>query len=232
MKKIVSILLWAALPAAALAQSAPQIVRTLDLVTPPGSAVAGVAHVEEVKTGDRQAIHTVVTTNDGSANLTFDGRTLSLGDGYTIVKETLANTHAVLVVRLTASAPDGSSESAVVLWNRQSGEATSIGADRYARLLNGSHDAVMAARILPQLTFSTAQSSGLHGKGLGSITIHGDDCLQAALAVEAACVGVILGCGSDNPAVCLIAIYNLANQMQSMSSRCPDSGYNDTIGWG
>jgi hypothetical protein len=232
LKKLVSILFWAALPAAALAQPAPQILRTLDFVTPPGSAVSGVAHVEEVKIGDRQQIRTVVTTNDGSAEMTFDGRTIALGDGYTIVKETLANTNAVLVVRLTATAPDGSSESAVILWNRQSAEATSVGADRYARLLSGSHDAVLAARILSQLTFSTAQSSGLHGKGLGSITIHGSDCLAASLAVEAACVGVMLGCASENPAVCLLALYNLANQIDNMTQQCPPPNYTDTIGWG
>jgi len=231
LRKLISVLLWAVLPTAALAQPAPQILRTLDLVTPPGSPVAGVAHVEEVKIGDRQEIRTAVTTNDGTATLTFDGRTITLGDGYTIVKETLASTHAVLVVRLTANAPDGSSESAVILWNRQSAEATAVGADRYARLLSGSHDAVMAWRVLSQLAFNTTQSSGLHSKGLGGITTHGDDCLEAALSVEAACVGVTLGCTSENPAACLLALWYLGKQLENMAQQCPPPTYTDTIGW-
>ena len=232
MKKLVTILLFIALPAAVMAQPAPQTIQTFDLVTPPGSAVSGVAHVEDIKIGDRRQIHTVVTTNEGIAELTFDGRTIELGDGYTIMRETLVNTSAVRVVRLTASVPDGTSESAVIVWNRQSREATGLGAERYAKLLKGSHDAVIAAQILPELTFNSVQKTGFVGKGLSSITIHGDDCVKAALAVEAACVAVILGCGSENPAICGMTLYGLGSQLDTMATACPQPVYEDTIGWG
>jgi hypothetical protein len=206
--------------------------QTLDLVTPPGSSLAGVVHVEDIKIGDRRQIHTVVMTNEGSADLTFDGRTTQFGDGYKVVRETLANTPAVRVERLTASAPDGTTEFAVIVLNRQSAEATAIGAERYALLLKGSHEAVIAAQILPQITFKMAHVSGSMFKGLNAITTHGDDCLQASLAVEAACVGVILGCASENPALCLLALYALGTQIDKMVESCPTPSYDNTIGWG
>ena len=230
--KIMGVLLFVTLPAILVAQPARQVMQTLDLVTPPGSSVAGVAHVEDIKIGDRRQIHTLVMTNEGSADLTFDGRTTLFGDGYTIVREPLANTRAVRVERLTAAAPDGTTESVVIVLNRQSAEATAIGAERYALLLKGSREAVIAAQILPQLTFKTGRAGLSTVKGLGAITTHGDDCLQASLAVEAACVGVILGCGSENPAVCLLALYALGTQLDKMAESCPPPNYDNTIGWG
>jgi len=233
-RKMMNILLFIAVPAILSAQPTPQIMQKLDLVTPPGSAVAGIAHVEDLKIGDRRLVHTFVTTNEDSADLTFDGRTIQFGDGYRIVRETVANTRAVRVERLTASTPDGTLETAVIVLNRESMEAAAIGADRYARLLKGSHDAQIAAQILSELNFrNTHIASGLSVKAPGAITTHGDDCLSALLAVETACMGVVLAASSGNPGAILLAFINLAIQTDKMIENCPTPTYGDgTIGWG
>ncbi len=226
--KIVTLLLLIALPAIVVAQPAPETVRTLDLVTPPGAATFGVAHVEDIRIGDRRQIHTVVTTNEGSADLIFDGRTIQFGDGYTVVRETLANTRSVLVARLTASTPEGSTESAIIVLNRQSAEVTSIGAERYALLLKGSHDARIANQVLPLVALPATHRDA----GLGAKSSYLGDCLIAGLAVEAASVGVIVGCGSGNPAACALALYGLAVALDSFAGSCPSTPYDDgTIGW-
>ncbi len=219
-------------PAVLIAQTdPPQIMESFDLVTPPGSAVAGVVHVEDLRIGNHWQLHTIVTTNDGSADLTFDGRTIRFGDGYTIVRETLANKGGVRVDRLTASAPDGTTASAVILANRASREATAVGIERYVQLLQQSHDARMAGLILPQLTLSPAAHAASL-KGFGVITPHATSCAQAGLDVEMACAGVIIGCGSDNPLVCGGALYYLGEKIGIMMDTCDPPSYDDgTIGW-
>lgn len=222
-------LLLLLLPALAFAQPAPQVVRSVDLLTPPGSATFGVAHVEDVRIGEARQIHTIVTTNEGEAEITFDGRTMRFGDGYTIVRETLANARGVLVLRLTASTPEGLSESAIVVYNRKSAETTSIGIDRYAVLLQGSREARLAQKILPLV----ASAPSAHSSELGAKISYLGDCLMAGLAVEAASVGVIVGCGSGNPAACTLALYGLAAAWDSFMGTCPATSYDDgTIGWG
>src|SRR4029077_17524828 len=106
MRVKIMVVLLILVPALSFAQSnaaPPQLMRFYTLITPPGSPTFGAAYVEDIKIGDRRQIHTMVSPNEGSGEFSFDGRRIVWGDGYTVVRETLANTRGVLVVRLTAS---------------------------------------------------------------------------------------------------------------------------------
>lgn len=212
------------LPAVAVAQ--PQVVRTVDFITPPGTPVFGVAHVEDLRNGDRRQFHIAVSTAEGSADLTFDGRTLRLGDGTTIVSEVLANTRGAFVLRVTASTEAGSSESAILVQNRQTGETSVVGAERYALLLSGSRDARIAHQILSLVTSAPRGSGGLSAK-VGEF-----DCLIACMNEMTALFGMAYGCSTGNLLGCLGAVSAAITQANAMYNSCGLVSYDDgTIGW-
>jgi len=213
-------------PSLALAQSeVPRVVRSLDLVTPPDSAVSGVAHIDDVRIGTRREVRIGVTTLDSSGELTFDGHTMRFADGYALVRETLLQTPALVVVRLTASAPDGSSESAVVMANLESGNATSLGFEAFSRLLANSADARAIARVLPQIKFPTVTA--------GRQRVSTSDCLVAVATFTGATLGTIGACSSGNVFGCGGGLIVIGTTVYKMSTSCPDNGAGDgTIGWG
>jgi len=213
-----------------------QVMRSFDLVTPPGAPTFGVAHIEDVKVGDRRRIHAIVTTNDGSGELTFDGRTIRTSDGYAVVRETLANTPGALVVSLTASAPDGTSESAILVAKRPTGEVSAVGLERYSLLLQGSTDVRIINQVLPAVL---EPQSGLHA-GAASIGRHAfrpgplvtDSCFTAALALASATLAVEVSCVGGNPA-CPLAVSGWLLAVNNYATNCPSGTYDDgTIGWG
>jgi len=211
------------IPALAFAQ--PQVVRTVDLITPPGSATFGIAHVEELRDGNARGFHAIVSTAEGSGELTFDGRTLLLGDGYTVVRETLANTRGALVQRLTATTPAGASESMIVVQNRQTGESSSVGADRYALLLQDSADARIATQVLPLVTRAPHATGGLSTKNLIG------DCLNAEMAFSISVLMVEVNCLSGIVPGCAASIAALIGATDGMISNCWLPAYDDTFGW-
>ncbi|HYU26912.1 MAG TPA: hypothetical protein VEO74_17005 [Thermoanaerobaculia bacterium] len=223
------VVLFIFVPALSFAQrnaARSQVVRSYDLITPPGSPTFGVAHVEDIKIGDRRQIHTIVSTNEGSGEFTFDGRTIEMGDGYTVVRETLADTRGVLVARLTASTPEGSAESAIIVANRKTGEVTSIGVDRYALLLQGSHDVRIINTVLPLVAPVTHLAAGLAPRVL-------DDCTSATVALVASTLGLEYTCATGNVAGCYAAISGWLLIVDRVASSCPSTPYGDgTIGWG
>jgi hypothetical protein len=228
MRAKIMVVLFIIVPAFSFAQSnsaKPQVMRSYDLITPPGSPTFGVAHVEDIKIGDRRQIHTIVSTNEGSGEFTFDGRTIETGDGYTVVRETLADTRGVLVTRLTASTPEGSSASAILVANRQTGEVTSIGLDLYTVLLQGSHEVRIINKVLPVIAPVTHIAAGLAPRV-------GDSCDIATLMFVSATLGLELACASG-PGACSLAISGWVAAANNYASSCPSTPYGDgTIGWG
>jgi hypothetical protein len=105
---------------------------------------------------------------------------------------------------------------------------TSIGTERYALLLKGSHDARIANQVLPLVVLPTPHRDA----GVGAKSSYLGDCLIDGLTVEAACLGVIVGCGSGNPATCAIALFGLTAALDNFAASCPSTPYDDgTIGW-
>jgi len=122
----------------------PVIVSSYDLVAP-----TGVAHVEELEVNGKRRLHCVVTTNEGKAEVTYDGRTIRFGDGYFITRTTLSNTADALVGRLVATDPEGGSGTTIFGVNRKTGETTFAGVEQYTGTLRRSHDVRIANRVLP-----------------------------------------------------------------------------------
>ena len=228
MRVKIMVVLLILVPSLSFAQSnaaPPQVMRFYTLITPPGSPTFGVAYVEDMKIGDRRKIHSIVSTNEGSGEFTFDGRTIELGDGYTAVRETLTDNRGVLVARLTASTPEGFSESAIIVANRQTGEVTSIGLDRYTLVLQGSHDVRIINKVLPLVAPVTHIAAGLAPRV-------GDSCDIATLMFVTATLGLELACATG-PGACSLAISGWIAAANNYISSCPSTPYGDgTIGWG
>jgi hypothetical protein len=229
MRAKIMVALFIIVPALSFAQSnsaKPQVMRSYDLITPPGNPTFGVAHVEDIKIGDRRQIHTIVSTNEGSGEFTFDGRTIETGDGYTVVRETLADTPDVLVARLTATTLEGSSEWAIIVANRQTGEVRSVGLDRYALLLQGSHDVRIINKVLPLVAPVKHIAAGLAPR-------IGDSCDSATLMFVSATLALEMACASPLPGACELAIAGWLGAANNLASNCPSTPYGGgTIGWG
>jgi len=212
-------------PAVLMAQDdVPQIMQSFDLVTPPGSAVVGVVHVEDIRIGNHRQIHAAVSTIEGSAEFSFDGRTIRMGDGYAVTHETLADTARVSVMRLTASTPDGASAPLTIITNHSTGEISTAGGERYNLMLRGSRDAHLMNQVLP-LVLTQAHSAGrLRTMGF-------NDCARASLAFAGATLGLELACASPVPGACEVAIISWLVALDSLATNCPDAQYDNTIGW-
>ncbi|HEV2722131.1 MAG TPA: hypothetical protein VG323_19070, partial [Thermoanaerobaculia bacterium] len=174
---------------------APQIMQSFDLVTPPGSPVIGVVHIEDIKIGTRREIHIAVTTNDSAGELWFDGKTMRFGDGYTIVQEKLANAPGLQVLRLTGTTPNGESESAMIVSNFKTGKASSHGMERFSKLMAKSADVELAGVVLPLVTAVPGRTSRLAPMG-------GAGCVGAVLTLAAVTAGTVGSCMTGNVMGC------------------------------
>jgi len=212
----------------------------------------GIVHVEDLDVAGHRQTHCVVTTNDGTADLRFDGRTIQFGDGYSIVRATLVNTPTAFVTRLTATSPGATTANAILARNLVTGETTSAGFDSFVALLRRSHDVRLAATVLPLVsgqtpswkpagaTTSTTGTIDYVGSGrlhAGSLSHHFtvapmEACLNASFTylVCAAAVAATCGAGPEDP-LCLVAVMALGGAAYQLATDC--GTYNDnTIGWG
>lgn len=125
------------MPVLAFAQTPPNpppaLLSSYDLIAP-----NGVAHVEELDVGGHRQLHCVVTSNEGSGELTFDGRTIQFGDGYAIELTTLARTPSSFVVRLSAAGQHGPSATAIIARSLRTGETTSAGIEGFSNAMRRS----------------------------------------------------------------------------------------------
>lgn len=195
--------------------------QSLDIVTE-----QGVAHFAVEKVGLRKTVHAVVDGNDGSAEFTFDGRTIQFGDGYSIVRQTLTNSPGEMVMKLTATSPEGSSASAVILYNRRIGSASATGFEQFSEVIDRSADARLTRSIL------AARPASRPRLPLSSMTILGD-CVKYCVAFASATLTADVTCGTGNLAGCTAALIAVGVAADGMTSSCPSNSLDDgTIGWG
>lgn len=233
---IITVLLILA-PAFLLAQTVPQapvITSAYDLVAP-----TGVVHVENIANGDRQEIHCVISANDGTADMRFDGRSIRFGDGYSVVYTVLANTTSAFVTRVVASGPNGPTATAILALNPKTQETVFAGWEDFAAMLRRSHHAQIAAKVLPLAAQPAAGS--ISGNASSSVTHVGrgaglrpktTDCassgfqlmVSAAVAASTCPGGVMPGCLGGAGGM-LISGYNL------YTGGCIQP-IDNTVGWG
>jgi hypothetical protein len=234
------------MPALAFAQATSasrEILASYDLVAP-----TGVAHVEEIAVDGHHQTRCVVTTNEGLAEVTFDGRTIRLSDGYSIVRTTLAKTSTALVTRLTANAPDGKSATAILALNLATGQTAFAGFEGYTALIHRSHDIRIANRVLPLVVQQHAAPFAIDapsetggGATSGRLRVSAlrelprfkaapTDCASSSLAFMGAALAVEIYCLSEVEPNCLLSLMGLTSAAYSMSMDC---GYytDNTIGW-
>ena len=239
MRRTVTTLLLAAFPALAVAQMPLEtkvVTSSYDLFAP-----NAVVHVDNLQIGGRVKIHTLITADDGAADLMFDGRTITFGDGYALAMTTLANTPGAFVARFAANAPDGESATAIIGLNLQTREVTSAGMEDVTRLLRRSHDAAIAGRVLPLvsvehapgLSSGSSSSASLWPAGGRLFKPRSQDCLTSGVTFEIAAAAALGTCANPATALaCLAAISQLGIQGYSMATGGCIFYYDNTIGWG
>jgi len=196
----------------------------------------GVVHVEEYDVDGHREMHCAIASDEGIADLTYDGRSIRYGDGYAIQFTTLARTPAVFVLRLVATAPHGPSSTAILARSTSTGETTNAGLDGFTTAMRRSRQAQIAARVLTALPSTPADSRKLQIDPLSrpSFRIAPNDCLGDAYGLIAAAAGILSYC--DNPATptqCIGAVGTFLLMAYNMWRDCPDQQYADgTVGWG
>ncbi len=219
----------------------PVIVSSYDLVAP-----TGVAHVEELEVNGKRRLHCVVTTNEGKAEVTYDGRTIRFGDGYFITRTTLSNTADALVGRLVATDPEG-------------GSGTTLRRSHDVRIANRVLPLVVPPPRVPHLTGSgttlwmasgspdplatdvgnasvtplmKAKSAAL-GKQPSFRPVPTSDCLSSALLFVAAAGLSVEVCLNGSLWGCVSALVGLAGAFEGVLTDCfPGFEYGDTTGYG
>ena len=222
--RMVVLILFLLAPPLAFAQA------SYDLVAP-----NGVVHVEESFVDGHKQLHCAVTSNDGVAELTYDGRSIRFGDGYAIEFTTLARTPASFVVRMVAVAPHGPSSTAIVARSLSSGETTHAGFEAFGAAMRRSRQAQIAGKVLVALQNAPADGRKLELDPLGRppFVTAPDDCLTDAIAFVMAAAGVYVYCGDAATAFnCLGAIATLAGAAYNMWSDCTGSYLDNSIGFG
>ncbi len=196
----------------------------------------GVVHVEEYDVDGHREMHCAIASDEGLADLTYDGRAIRFGDGYAIEFTTLVRTPAVFVLRLVATAPHGPSSTAILARSMSTGETTHAGLDGFTAAMRRSRHAQIAARVLTELQSEPADGRKWQIDPLNrlSFRIAPNDCLTDAYALVVAAAGILTYC--DNPVTglqCFVSVGGFLGAAYSMWRDCPDNQYADgTIGWG
>ncbi len=172
---------------------------------------------EWLTVGERRVLHGMATAGNQNADFTFDGRTIQFGDGYRIVRTTFNNDSARLVMMLTAWAPSGAFEAAVIQYDRGQRKAVATSFGPMSALLARSHDARLVSAVFAAESASNTRTVS-------------DACTSAASGFMAATLGAVAGCATV-PKGCLIFLLAEASAYDSVVSSCPYE-YGDTSGWG
>lgn len=216
------------IPALAVAQRAPSppaLASSYDLVAP-----NGVVHVEEFDVDGHRQLHCVITSNEGDAELTYDGLAIQFGDGCAIRFTTLARTPAAFVLRLVAVAPHGPSSTAIVARSLSTGETTHAGFEGFSATMRRSRQAQIAAGVLAALQNAPAEGRKLRMDPLGRppFVAAPQDCLTSAISFVMAAAGVLYYCGDPATALqCIGSISTLGMMGYNMWKDCTDGGYLD-----
>jgi hypothetical protein len=211
-------------PAFAFAQGA------YDLVAP-----NGVVHVDESFVDGHKQLHCVVTSNEGDAELTYDGRSIQFGDGYAIEFTTLARTPASFVVRLVAVAPHGPSSTAIVARSLLTGETTHAGFDAFSVAMRRSRQAQIAGQVLGALPTVPAEGRKLQldSHSRPPFTVAPTDCLTDVIGMVIAATQVYIQCGAEIPDIsCLYAVMAFAGASYAVWNDCTGSYLDNSIGFG
>ena len=223
--KMVELILFLLVPPLAFAQTS-----AYDLVAP-----NGVVHVEESIVDGHKQLHCLVTSNDGDAELTFDGRAIRFGDGHAIEFTTLARTPASYVLRLVATAPHGPSSTAIVAHSLTTGETTHAGFEGFATAMRRSRQAQIAAQVMVALQSTMMEGRKLQMDSLGrpSFTVAPTDCLTDGVTLVMSAAAMYYYCGDPLTSLqCLGAIVTLAVQSYNLWHDCTSSYLDNSIGFG
>lgn len=232
MRQIIPIFVILLLAVPLMAQGPPVVTHAYDLV---GSA--GIVHVEEMEINGHHQTHFGVSSNGGTADLTFDGRTIQYADGYSIVLTVLANTPNSFVERFVANGPGGTSATAILGKNLRTGEVTSAGLDDVTRFLRRSHDAQIAGVVIRSLTelpatagneVSTASAEAHIGKAVFKPAP--SDCATSAVLLILSAAGVFT-C-PEGGLTCLGGAVGVITQGYTLATSGCGSDVDNTIGWG
>lgn len=211
----------------ALAQETrDHLTREVDAV--PGARVAANAHVtgrfDQVAHGGKNMFHGKLASNDRGSEIWFAADEMSFADGYSLRSETLADTPALVVKKLTATAPDHRHAVAVVRLDRNTQDASSTGIDRVLSLLQGSAEFVLFKDALPAImnavNGSAANTASARKHGASSLYVEDGPfdldiymgifgCFAAILGWIASLLALIAACGIPEPVeplACAIAV--------------------------
>lgn len=171
----------------------------------------------------------------------FAGEEISFGDGYSLEAETLADTSAEVVKKLTASAPDHRHAIAIVRVDRHSQETSSTGMDRVQALLQESDQFAFFRDALPAVmaavqSRATAAAAPHHAASPLYVDEPPFDldlyldifagifgCFAAALTWIGAALGLILACGIPEPVeplACAIAVIAFIAAGANVAEKC------------
>lgn len=185
--------------------------------------------------------HCSLSTNQRFSEFWFAPEEVSLGDGYGFGSETLADNPAVVVKKLTATAPEGRHAEAIIRLDRQTLSSTTNGLDRVLSLLQESDQFALLKDAIPSLVAAMqGQSSAVHHRATTAADLDADyvydvtfvmddifagiwGCVGAVLAVVAAYIGLILGCLVPEPAqplACTAAIIGLVAACAAVLDQC------------
>jgi hypothetical protein len=230
MRHFVFVSLLIAVPALSFAQKAPY-----DLV---GSA--GVVHIEEMEINGHHQTHFSVMSNSGTADLTFDGRTIRYGDGYSIVLTILANTPNAFVARFTANGPGATSATAILAKNLHTGDVTYAGLEEISGFLRRSHDAQIAGVVmrsladLPAASLASGNDASISSAGAHSGRLvfkpAPADCATSAVLLILSAAGVFT-C-PEGGLTCLGGAVGVITQTYTLATSGCGTDVDNTIGWG
>lgn len=216
LSKLVSVCLLATvpiLPASAYADST--VHSQVEIRSPLASGAEATAKLTADAVGDQHLLSGSVSTPAGSADFSFDGKTLTLGDGYGISTDILKNDGTEFVINLTAFSPgsDGprsrrqlttdpgvgggpnlspaEDTTVTVRYNKITGRASEGDVARLNRFLSASTQFGLLAVALPTLAKQVASPGKVANSILG--------CIGMIFAYIASMIAFVAGCGVPEP---------------------------------
>lgn len=218
------------IPVTARAQHPAEFAAGRDMRAVPSITRPMSVRIEKGVLGGRPVGKVILTSDEGNAECTFDGKTMQFGDGYVVAHDVVTN-RAEFVVRLTAMAPDGNTRVAVARIDRRTGDASTAGMDEIAFLLSTSRHARLIQAALPaildQLSSSTARQD--------AVVNAGTNCALLVVAFGISVDLVIAACAVPEPVepyACAGAIAGMDLAFAAMMGAGCGGGTSDTIGWG